>query len=148
MKNYNTGINYDHFALLYSRDANVNEDVKILPHGNSKYTSARLYIRTLIKILDVEDQLVSSGYSVAEIYDKVLQESGGSLNSQSQSSEPKYKSQIHRLKNKKRKECREHNQKGDDLQLLINSLNRIYLIQSIKIKKDLHFFSGFKSPNK
>ena len=31
-------------------------------------------VRISNKILDVEDQLPSSGYSVAEIYDKVLQE--------------------------------------------------------------------------
>ena len=85
IKNYNTGKYYDHFALIYSRDPNVNEDVKILPHGNSKCTSARSYIRASNKILEVEDQLLSSGYSVADIYDKVLQEPGGPLNSQSQS---------------------------------------------------------------
>ena len=43
-------------------------------------------------------------------------------------------------KKKKRKECTESNQKGDDLQLLINSLNEIDLIQSIVIKKDSYFF--------
>ena len=103
IKSYNTGKYYDHFALIYSRDPNVNEGVKILPHGNSKYTSARSYIRTSNKILEVEDQLLSSGYSVADIYDKVLQESGGPLSSQPQSSEPRDKLQIYRRKNKKRK---------------------------------------------
>ena len=136
IKNYNTGKYYDHFALIYSRDPNVNEDDKILPHGNSKCTSARSNIRASNKILEVEDQLLSSGYSVADIYDKVLQESGGPLNSQSQSSEPRDKPQIYRRKNKKRNECTESNQKGDDFQLLINSLNETDLIQSIVIKED------------
>ena len=42
---------------------------------------------------------------------------------------------MYRLKNNKRKECIENNQKGDKLQLLKNSLNEIDLIQSILIKK-------------
>ena len=116
--------------------------IKILrfcPPSNSKYTSASLYIRISNKILEVQDQLLSSGYSVAEIYDKVLQEWGGPLNSQSQSSEPRDKSQMYRWKSKERKECTENNQKVDDLQLLINNLNEINLIQSIVIKKDSYF---------
>ena len=137
IKKCNTGKYYDHFALMYSRDANVNEDVEILPHGNSKYTSERPYIRTSNKILEVEDQLLSSGYSVAEIYNKVLQESVGLLNSQLRSSKPRDKSLIYQWKNKKQKECTENNQKGDDL---INSLNKPDLIQSIIIKKDSYFF--------
>ena len=100
IRNYNAGKYFDHFALIYSRDASINEDVEILPHVNSKYTSAKSYIRTSNKILEVKDQLLSSGHSVAAIYDKVLQESGGSHNSQSQSSEPWDKSQIYRQKNK------------------------------------------------
>ena len=99
IRNNNNGKYFDHFDLIYSRDANVNKDVEILPHCNSKYTSARPYLRTSNKIL--EDQLLSSRHSVAEIYDKVLQEPGGPLNSQSQSSEPRDKSQIYRRKNKK-----------------------------------------------
>ena len=91
----------------------------------------------------MEDQLLSSGYSVAEIYDKVLHDSGGLPSSQSQSSKPTNKSQIYWRKNKKRKECTENNQKRYDPQLLINSLNQIDLIQSIVIKK-LIFSSGFK----
>ena len=63
----------------------------------------------------MEDQLLSSGHAVAKIYDKVLQESGGPLNSQSQSSEPKDKSQIYRQKNKKRKNTQKIIRKGDDL---------------------------------
>ena len=101
MRNYNAGRYFDHFALIYSRDASINEDVEILPHVNSKYTSAKSYIRTSNKILEVEDQLLSSGHSIAEIYDKVLQESGGPHISQSQLSEPRDKSQIYRQKNKK-----------------------------------------------
>ena len=137
IKNYISGKCHDHFALIYSRDANVNEDVEILPHGNSKYTSDRPYIRTSNKILEVEDQLLSSGYSVAEIYNKVLQESGEPLDSQLQSSKPRDKSLIYQWKNKKQKECTENNQTGDDL---INSLNEPDLIQSIIIKKDSFFF--------
>ena len=134
IKSCNTGKYCDHFALIYSKDSSVNEDVVILPHGNSKYTSARSYIRTSNEIIEVEDQLLSSGHSVAE-------KSGGPLYSQSQSSEPRDISQIYRRKNKKRKECTENNQKGDDLQLLINSLNEIDLIQSTVIKKESYFFS-------
>ena len=100
IRNYNAGKYFDHFALIYSRDASINEDVEILPHVNLKYTSAKSYIRTSNKILEVKDQLLSSGHSAAAIYDKVLQESGGSHNSQSQSSEPWDKSQIYRQKNK------------------------------------------------
>ena len=96
IKNYNTGKYCNHFALIYSRDASVNEDVEILPHGNSKYTSAKPYIRLSNKTLEVEDQLLSSGHSVTEIYDKALQESGGPLKSQTQSSEPRDKSLIYR----------------------------------------------------
>ena len=54
-----------------------------------------------IKFLKWEDQLLSYGHSAPDIYDNVLEESGGPLNSQSQSSEPRGKSQIYRRKNKK-----------------------------------------------
>ena len=101
IRNSNNGKYFDHFALIYSRDASANKDVEILPHCNSKYTSARPYLRTSNKIL--EDQLLSSRHSVAEIYDKVLQEPGGPLNSQSQSSEPRDKSQIYRRKKQEMK---------------------------------------------
>ena len=65
------------------RYATVNEDIEILSHVNSKNTSARSYIRKSNQILEVEGQLLSSWYSIAEIYDKVLRDSDGPLNSQS-----------------------------------------------------------------
>ena len=65
------------------RYATVNEDIEILSHVNSKNTSARSYIRKSNQILEVEGQLLSSWYSIAEIYDKVLRDSDGPLNPQS-----------------------------------------------------------------
>ena len=98
IKNYNNGKYCDHFVLIYSRDASVNEDVEILPMVIQNILQQGRTYAHQIKFLKWEDQLLSSGHSVADIYDKVLEESGGPLNSQSQSSD---KSQIYRPKNKK-----------------------------------------------
>ena len=50
-KNYNTGKYCNHFSLIYSRDANVNQDIEILPHGNSKNNSSRRTYTHQIKFL-------------------------------------------------------------------------------------------------
>ena len=69
--------------LIQWRYATANEDIEILTHVNSKNTSATSHIHKSNQILEVEGQLPSSWYSVAEIYDKVLRDSDGPLNSQS-----------------------------------------------------------------
>ena len=103
MKTTNTSKYYDHSVLKYSRDANVNGDIEIFSNCNSKYTSARPYICTSSKILKVQDQLISSGYSAVEICDKVLQVSVGPLNTQSQSSKPRDKSHAYWQKTRNEK---------------------------------------------
>lgn len=108
----------------------------ILKHNNSKSTSERPYIRTSNKVLEEEDKRLSREFSAAEIYDKVLKNSDGPPYSQSQLSKPMDKTQIHRHKNKKRKEFTENNQKEKDVQLLIESLNNMNLIQSIAFKEE------------
>jgi len=95
------------YSLHGNQEENVQE-IEILPHGNSKHQadSRRPYFRTEASVLEQEDTLLSSKRSPQEVYEIVLKEAGGPLQSSSISQEPRNLKQIQNRKNKLNKNSR------------------------------------------
>ena len=67
-----------------------------LEHGNSKPPRTRTYIRKSKSVLERQDQLLSNGKRIQDIYDIFLEESGGPFSSTS-SSNPKPQVRIEHI---------------------------------------------------
>lgn len=129
-----------------SDQVNKSEDeVKLVPHGNSK-NSDRPYVRTSQDVLGEEDLLLGSNKTVSEIYDQLVSESGGPLNSQSQSLEPRDLQQIYRRKSLLTK--MDKNEKStliytsdssDDLMNILHAQKSNTLIRSVVVTRDAYY---------
>ena len=65
-------------AVLYQTTENI-ADAKCLPHGNTKKANAKSYFRTSKDVLKNTKQKLNSGLNPKKVYDKINDESGGSL---------------------------------------------------------------------
>ena len=73
-------------------------EVELLEHGNSKPSTTRPYIRTSKSLLERQDQLLSNGKRPQDVYDLLLEESGGPFSLTSSSSAPRNMKQIRNRK--------------------------------------------------
>ena len=78
-------------CVVYHLDGDVKEVIEVEPleHGNSKPSTRRPYIRTSKSVLERQDQLLSNGKRPQDVYDILLEESGGPFSSTSSSSAPR-----------------------------------------------------------
>ena len=93
------GIYENYCCVVYtkSEDEQRAEVVSLLPHGNPK-SFTQPYIRTSPHVLTDVDCLVSQNINSNEIYDTLLERSGGPYHSKSLSDEPR---NIKQIKNRK-----------------------------------------------
>ena len=92
-------------CILYTLhgDSERADDIEILPHRNfkeSNSTSHRPYIRTDATVLKCQEDLLSNNKSPQEVYEIVLEESGGALHASSMSKEPRNLKQVQNLQAK------------------------------------------------
>ena len=87
-------------CVVYHLDGDVKEvvEVELLEHGNSKPSTTRPYIRTSKSLLERQDQLLSNGKRPQDVYDLLLEESGGPFSLTSSSSAPRNMKQIRNRK--------------------------------------------------
>ena len=84
-------------------DSERADDIEILPHGNFKGSNSishRPYIRTDATVLKRQEDLLSNNKSPQEVYEIVLEESGGALHASSMSKEPKNFKKVQNLQAK------------------------------------------------
>lgn len=115
-------------------DAKDVSEVKLLEHGNSKHSGKRPYIRTSQYVLEQEDELLSGGKRPHEVYDILVEESGGPFASTSSSTEPRNLKQIQNRKQAASKANVEDNGGNDDLfKLIVAQRNPENLIKTVTV---------------
>ena len=129
-----------YIGVCYPLDNKNFDEVEILQHGNLKKQDANPYIRTSQKTMDQERALLSEGHPVQYVYNKLLDESGGPLKSNSQLSEPCDKRQIYSQNAKRKCQRNDKGENDDDLSDLLRQLKLINVIESIVLKKNCYFY--------
>ena len=113
-------------CVVYHLDGDVKEavEVELLEHGNSKPSTTRPYIRTRKSVLERQD-----------VYDILLEESGGPFSSASSSSAPRNVKQIQNRKHISNISSTERDDDGNDelLKLVLAQRNSESLIKTVII---------------
>ena len=145
IKAVKTGLYENYCFVVYtkSEDEQSAEVESLLPHGNAKYfTQAYSYIRASPHISTDIDCLLSQNINNNEIYDTLLERSGGPCHSKSLSDEPRNNKQI---KNRKQqsKISSTYNKQGrqinDELTTLFNALENVNIVQPVSAVKSAYF---------
>ena len=138
-----TGLYENNCCVVYtkSRDEQSAKVESLLPHGNTK-SFTQLYIKTSPYVLTDLDCLVSQNINNDEIYDTLLERSGGSHHSKGMFEEPR---NIKQIKNRKQqlKSSSKYNkhkrQTNDKLTTLFNAPENVNIVQSISAVKSGYF---------
>ena len=135
--------------IIYSRadnESDMNEDY-ILPHGNNNNCySQRPYYKTSKAVLDEQDQLLTSGMRAQEVYDKLLDKSGGPWQASSQSSEPRDVKQVLNRKSKLQsrkddsKENKDSRERSDEIIAMINAQKDLSIIKGVLSSPTAYYF--------
>ena len=136
-------------CIIYSREDNesdMNEDY-ILPHGNNNNCySQRPYYKTSKAVLDEQDQLLTLGMRAQEVYDKLLDKSGGPWQASSQSSEPRDVKQVLNRKSKLQsrkdgsKENKDSRERSDEIIAMINAQKDLHIIEGVLSSPTAYYF--------
>ena len=125
IKNAMENVYHPFLCVVYSLHEDVErvQDIEILPHGNSKKKSdlKRPYFRTEPSVLAYQNSLLSRDKGPQEVYEIVLEESGGPLKSTSMSKEPRNLKQIQNQRAKIVKNKKNSETAADPLDLLMQA---------------------------
>ena len=112
------------YPLTDTLDEDEDRDVEILPHGNSKVDEVRQkpYHKTAKRTLQAREDMLCHGKDANEVYDEVLDNWGGPLESKSQEEEPTNFKQVHdcmyKIKRQNKTENNSNEQKLQDDDIL------------------------------
>ena len=127
-------------CVVYSNSTEIEESFNFLPHGNTT-SCEQPYVRTSKSVLDETDNLISQNKTNQEIYDTILQSSGGPFQSTTISNEPRNIKQIrNRRKAKSKKEVNQGKPKNNDLiTKIIDAQSRIDFIHALVLEKQAYY---------
>ena len=133
--------NYCCVVYTKSEDEKSAEVESLLPHGNAK-SFTQPYIRTSPHVLTDVDCLASQNLNSNEIYDTLLERSGGLYHSKSLSDEPRNIKQIKNRKQQLKNSLKNNKQEwqiNDNLTALFNALENENIVQTISAVKSAYF---------
>ena len=150
IKNMSTLLCKPFLCIVYTlhSDAERADDIEILPHENFKESnliSHRPYIRTDATVLKHQEDLLSNNKSPQEVYEIVLEESGGALHASSMSKEPRNLKQVQNLQAKINKSNRRQPESSNnDLDVLLHlQKDQSSFVQTVTVTREKYLAFAF-----